>query len=173
MNLTTKENRVGRLLENGIPKNFVENIGEIEELKYSVEKTDGAYFYIPIISNYEIIIGHEITPIYDCGDSFCVLAIKDNTKRIIYFELENDEIYRDYGLNWALVLLDIMIDYFDFAIDDGMTIQEFEAVGEKIGFGKSKELFLLRNLSTEEYNANFSDDEKWRQEIAEKLKILS
>lgn len=79
MILIPKEDRINRLLENGIPKGFLEKIGEIKELEFSVEKPEGAYYYIPTIANYEIIKGCEITPIYDCGESFYVLAQSKKT----------------------------------------------------------------------------------------------
>jgi hypothetical protein len=172
MVLISTENRDQKLLENGIPKDFLENIGKVDELKYSVEIPEGAYFYLPTISKYQILKDSEVTPVYVCGETFFVLSIKNGKNRIIKFELENDEIYRDYGLNWDLLILEIMIDYFDFAIDDEISVDKFETVGQKIGFSQSKELFNLRNLEIEEYNSKFNDDKKWRMEIAEELKIL-
>lgn len=65
-----------------------------------------------------------------------------------------------------------MIDYFDNAIEDNLSIEMFESVGEKIEFKHSKELFVLRNLSIEAYNSKYENDEKWRKEIAEELKII-
>lgn len=172
MRLVSPDNRIQKLLEHGIPQDFIKNIGEIEELKYNVEKPDRAYFYIPTISNFKIIKDYEITPIYNCGETFFVLSSKNETNNIIKFELENDQIYRNYGLNWDLLMLEIMIDYFDFVIDNDISIEKFESVGQKIGFKKSRILFDLRNLNIEDYNLKFADDKKWRKEIAEELKIL-
>ena len=53
-----KENRVEELLNFGIPKVFVENIGKILELKYRIEDVDGAYFYLPTILNYKRLNGN-------------------------------------------------------------------------------------------------------------------
>lgn len=172
MRLTPMKNRYEMLLKNGAPKKFLDSIGEVEELECLVENPNKAYSYIPKISNYKIISNFEVTPIYGCEETFVVLLSKNENSKIIKFELESDEIYKDYGLNWDLLLLEIMIDYFDFTIDDEISIAEFESVGNKIGFKHSKELYELRNLDTKEYNDRLDDDEAWREEIAQKLKIL-
>ena len=67
--------------------------------------------------------------------------------------------------------MDIMTEYFDSAVEDGISENAFCSVGSKIGFLKSKELFRLRNLSVEEYNLKFADEDEWRTEIAQKLEI--
>ncbi len=172
MNLVSRENRDKELLKYSIPKNFLENIGEIESLKFQVEKPESLYSQLPYISNYKIIKDKTIIPIFERGESFYVLTIDELISRIIYFELENDEVYRDYGMNWELLLLDIMIDYFDFAVDDELMIDEFVEIGNMLGFSKSKELFELRNLSIEDYNKKFENDKNWRKEIAQELNVL-
>ncbi len=97
MKLIPKEERKEKLLQFGAPKPFVDNIGNIEELEFRVEKTDGAYFYLPTIANYKILKGLNIIPIYDEGESFRVFGYTDTIHKIFHFELENDEIYNDYG----------------------------------------------------------------------------
>ena len=172
MKLVPKEHRVEMLLKFGIPQSFVENIGKVVELEFMVEPPDGAYFYFPTITDYKIIADSTITPIYDCGETFHALVCQGNASRIIYFELEQDEIYKDYGLNWQLLLMNIMIEYFDSAVEDGISEDAFCLVGSKIGFSKSKELFWLCNVSVEEYNHQLADGSRWRMEIAQKLGIL-
>jgi len=167
-----KEERIKVLLNFGLPKVFLENIGNIPELKYRVEDVDGAYFYLPTILNYKILNGKQIVPVFSCGESFTVLLIDIEIEHIIKFELENDEIYNDYGTNVDLMLMDIMIDYFDDHIDDEIDLENYISVGLKIGFKKSEALFHLRNLSIEDYNSKSEDIEKWRAEIAKELKIL-
>ena len=92
--------------------------------------------------------------------------------KIVKFELENDEIYFDYGQNWKLLLLSIMINLFDQYLENEISKNRFIEIGNKIGFEKSSELFDLRDLPVEELNKKFEDNEKWELEIAEKLKIL-
>ncbi|PYF74847.1 hypothetical protein [Pedobacter nutrimenti] len=170
--LISKENRGSELLAFGFPKNFVENIGNIPELASRVGNTDGAYFYLPTISNYKILENQTIVPIYDRGESFYVLASDHESKKIIHFELENDRIYTDYQQNWKLLLMDIMIEYFDSKIDDELSIEKFLYVGDKIGFEAAEKLFELRNLPIEEYNWKLEQEKQWRIEIAKELKIL-
>ncbi len=170
--IISKEERVKELLDFGFPKVFIENIGDIPELQYRVGNTDGAYFYLPTLLNYKILRGKKIVPVFDCGESFTVLIIDHESEHIIKFELENDEIYIDYEKNVDLLLMDIMIDYFDDHIDDEIDLDHYISTGSKIGFKKSEDLFHLRNLPIYEYNSKSEDVENWRIEIAEKLKIL-
>lgn len=170
--IVTKENRVKELLDFGLPKVFLENIGNIPELKYRVEDVDGAYFYLPTILNYKILSGKKVIPIFDCGESFTMLISDNEIGHIINFELENDEVYEDYGTNIDLMLMDIMIDYFDDHPDDEIDLENYISVGLKIGFEKSEELFQLRNLSIEDYNSKSENTATWRTEIAKTLKIL-
>jgi hypothetical protein len=172
MNLISLEKRTIELRKFSIPERFLENIGNIEQLKFRLKNPDSAYFYFPKIANYQILKDLNVIPIYNCGETFYVLTYNQDLKRIIKFELERDEIYKNYGLNWNLLLLDIMIDYFDSEIEDELSLKEFQSVGEKLGFMQSKELYTLRNLSIEEYNAKFSDDKNWRLEIAKKINVL-
>ena len=60
MQLVQRKYREQKLMLNGIPEKFLENIGNIQELRYLVEKPDGAYQYIPHCSNYTILKGKEI-----------------------------------------------------------------------------------------------------------------
>nr|WP_199156515.1 hypothetical protein [Pedobacter sp. ASV2] len=167
-----KENRVKELLNFGIPEVFVRNIGNIPELKYRIEDVEGAYFYLPTILNYKILSGKRIVPIFDCGESFTVLIIDNEVKKIIKFELENDYVYTDYGSNVDLMLMDIMTEYFDDHIDDEIDLEKYISVGSRIGFNKSEGLFHLRNLPIDDYNSKSEDMDDWRIEIAKELKIL-
>ncbi|MFD2593635.1 hypothetical protein ACFSTE_22545 [Aquimarina hainanensis] len=166
------DKRESKLLEFGAPKSFIENIGKISELKFRVEKVDGAYFYFPTITNYEILSGLNIIPIYDEGESFRVFGYNETIQKIFHFELENDEIYTDYGTNWNLLLLDIMFQYFNDDIENGLDIVKFKTVGEKLGFDKSETLYKLLNIPVEEYNEKYNEIDSWRNELAKKLKIL-
>ncbi|WP_158973529.1 hypothetical protein [Cellulophaga sp. L1A9] len=169
--LISREERNERLISFGISKQFLSNIGNIDELEFLVEDPKGAYFYFPTM-DYKIFSGFEITPIFDSGETFYALFENNNMSKIVKFELENDEIYFDYGQNWNLLLLSIMIDLFDQYLEDEISENRFIEIGNKIGFEKSSELFNLRDLSVEELNEKFKDNKKWELEIAEKLKIL-
>lgn len=171
-NLIPKEKRVDELIRFGAPKLFIKNIGNVPELEFRVENTDGAYFYLPQILDYKIIRNQNIIPIFSCGESFYVFTFNKHTERIIHFELENDAIYTDYGNNWNVLLMDIMIQYFEDKIDNGIENDDFKRVGKKIGFHKSENLFKLLNIPIEEYNNKYDQKEKWRIEIAKELEIL-
>jgi hypothetical protein len=170
--LTPWEERDEKLLNYGIPKPFIDNIGKIDELEFLVEEPKGAYFYFPTMLSYTIFSNVEVTPIYDCGEIFYALFEKDNRCKIVKLELENDQIDSDYGQNWDLLLMDIMIEYYDAEAEDGIELEKFKNVGLKIGFNKAEKLFKLRDLSIEEYNLKFEENEKWRIEIANRLGIL-
>ncbi len=166
------EERQSKLIEFGAPKPFIENIGKIPELEFSVENVEGAYFYFPTITNYKILSGLNIIPIYDSGESFYVFGYNELTQKIFHFELENDEIYNEYGTNWNLLLLEIMINLFDQYIDTDIDKNRFIEIGKKIGFAKSSQLFDLKNIPIDEYNEKFQNNQQWEIEIAEKLEIL-
>ena len=166
------EERKSELLKFGAPKPFIENIGKISELEFRVEKVDGAYFYFPTISNYKILNELNIIPIYDEGESFRVFGYNDSIQKIFHFELENDEIYNDYGTNWNLLFLDILFQYFNDDIEDGLDIMTFKKVGDKLGFEKSESLYKLLDIPVDEYNKKYDRLKEWKNELAEKLKIL-
>jgi hypothetical protein len=166
------EERISQLRKFGANKNFVKNIGNIEELEFSVEKVDSAYFYLPTIANYSILQGLQIIPIYNECDSFYVFGYNDTVQKIFYFELENDEIYKDYGTNWNLLLLDILFQYFEDEIERDLTIETFQKVGDKLGFQKSETLYKLLDIPVELYNVKYEELDKWKREIAETLGIM-
>lgn len=166
------EERKSQLIKLGANKDFIENIGKIDELKYRVENVDEAYFYFPTITNYEILSGLNIIPIYDEGESFRVFGYNDSIQKIFHFELENDEIYTDYGINWTLLLFDIMFQYFEDDIEEKLSIETFKKVGDKLGFDKSESLYKLLYIPLDEYNEKYKEVDKWKKEITEKLKIL-
>ncbi|QWX83602.1 hypothetical protein H0I23_14255 [Cellulophaga sp. HaHaR_3_176] len=169
--LTPREERNERLISFGISNQFLSNIGKIDELEFLIEDPKGAYFYFPTM-DYKIFSGFEVTPIFDSGETFYALFEDNNLSKIVKFELENDKIYFDYGQNWKLLLLSIMINLFDQYLENEISKNRFIEIGNKIGFEKSSELFDLRDLPVEELNKKFEDNEKWELEIAEKLKIL-
>lgn len=170
--LTPKEERQSKLLKYGIPQQFLNNIGEIDELDYSLQKPEGAYFYFPTMTEYTIFTDVEVTPIFDCGENFYALFEKDNGSEIVEFELENDEIYTHYGLNWNLLILDVMWDYFDFAIEEDDSLKLFCAVGEKLGFPYSEKLYELLDITGEEISIKMQDRKKWKNDVAKSLNII-
>ncbi|WP_158974994.1 hypothetical protein [Cellulophaga sp. L1A9] len=169
--LISIEERESKLIEFGAPKKFIQSIGNIPEIKFRVENVDAAYFYFPKITNYKILSGLNIIPIYDEGNSFRVFGYNDSIQKIFHFELENDEIYTDYETNWELLLFDIMFQYYEDDIDEILNIETFKKVGNKLGFDKSEPLYKLLDISLNEYNQKYREIKVWKKEIIEKLEI--
>ncbi|MGB0868292.1 MAG: hypothetical protein ACPGSD_01730 [Flavobacteriales bacterium] len=170
--LIPTEERKSELIRFGANEKFVENIGNIEELKYRFENVEGSYFYLPTITNYQILSELNIIPIYDEGESFRVFGYNDSIQKIFHFELENDRIYNDYGTNWNLLILDILFQYFNDDIENGLNIELFKKVGDKLGFEKAELLYELLDIPVDEYNEKYNDLDSWKIELTEQLKIL-
>jgi hypothetical protein len=170
--LVQPEFRNDDLIRFGAPAQFVKNIGRINLLGARVENTDAAYFYIPMILNYQILQGKHVVPIYCEGESFYVLVHSGGEGRIIFFELENDEVCRDYSLNWGLLQMDILFQYFDDNADKGVDSEVFLEIAQQLGFEKGVELYKQLNISDEEYNLKFPELENWKDEIARSLRII-
>ncbi|WP_435263492.1 hypothetical protein [Tenacibaculum sp. nBUS_03] len=164
------DERESKLIEFGAPKIFIDNIGNISELEFRLEKVDGAYFYLPTITDYEILRGLNIIPIYDEGEDFRVFGYNESIQKIFHFELENDKIYTDYDTNWNLLLFDIMFQYYEDNIDEEIDLVNFNKVGKKLGFDKSESMYQLLDFPFEEYN--YEKVQNWKIEIAKKLKIM-
>lgn len=169
--LIPKEERKEALIKFGAPRVFIENIGKIEELKFRVEEVKGAYFYFPTIKEYQILRGLNIIPIYDEGETFRVFGYNDNTRKIFHFELENDEVYTDYGSNWDLLLQDIMFEFHNDEMYDGLNLETYKKVGKQLGFKHAEHLFRLLEISDEEYDRKYNELSTWRVEIARELGI--
>lgn len=165
------EERESELIKFGANIEFVKNIGKINELKYRFENVDGAYYYFPLISNYKILNGLNIIPIYNEGESFHVYGYNSSIQKIFHFALENDAYINEYGRNWDLLILDIMFQYFNDDIENGLDIRTFKKVGDKLGFDKSEILYKLLDVPVDEYNEKYNEPNKWKNELAETLKI--
>ena len=170
--LTPQEERYARLSHFGIPEQFFNSIGNIEELEFQVQEPKGAYFYFPTMTDYQIFSEVEVTPIFDCDETFYALFEKEKVSKIVRFELENDEIYTDYGLNWNLLLLDVLWSYYDVAIEEKSSKALFCAVGKQLGFKSSEKLFQLLHIPEEELEKKMNTEGDWKIEIAKELKLI-
>ncbi|QWX82525.1 hypothetical protein H0I23_08540 [Cellulophaga sp. HaHaR_3_176] len=169
--LIPREERNEKLISCGIPEQFLSSIGNIDELDFMVEDPKGAYFYFPTM-DYKIFSGFEVTPIFNCGEEFYALFEKNDIRKIVRFELENDEIYSDYGLNWNLLLMDILWRYFDLALEEDDSMSLFCSVGKRLGFLYSEKLYQCLNIPSDEISIKLENKKKWKIEVAEKIKIL-
>lgn len=161
------------LLKLGIPEIFLNNIGKIQDIAFRVEDIENAKFYLPTISNYKIFNNCDVIPVFDEGTTFCVILKNENEQKIVKFYLEDDHIYRDYGMNWNLLLFDILFQYYeDKVVDEDPALRNFVKVGEQVGFQKSEELFRLIDLPINEYNEKYKNINAWKIEIAQSLNII-
>lgn len=164
-----KEKRRDKLLEYGVPATFldaIDNTKEFDDLEFIVKYPDIVYWYLSdILPIYEILQGYDVTPIYEGGngDTFYVLLSNANETRFVHFELENDEIYDDYGSNFMLMFVDFLIYYYESA--DETSIETLTGYGKKMGFPKSAELFKsLEEADRVDLRKTFELDKQWRRE---------
>ena len=142
--IITEENRESVLLSQGATSSFIEALETLEEfgeIQYQIQNPEGAYYYLPSIENeYEILKGFDIVPICDGpnGDSFYVLLLRDEEARYVYFELEADEIYNDFGSSFQLLLAHIIIELQGFS--ESQTSEDLINIGRDMGLKKSKEI---------------------------------
>ena len=152
--ITPNEKREQKLLEHGVPIGFLQALEKIDnfpELEFIINNQDSAYYYLDdIYEKYDSINNYDITPIF-CGnnnDTFYVLLTNESTIRFVFFELEQDEIYTDYGSNFMPMLVDLLVMYYEFAED--LKIEELKNIGTKMGLKSSNELF--NDLENDDWN---------------------
>jgi len=169
-----RDKRRKKLIEHGVISAFldtIDNIGEYQDLEFIVKYPDSAYWYLTdIYPSYSIFNGYDVTPIYEGGngDTFYVLLSNKDETRFVHFELENDEIYNDYGSDFRFMFVDFLIGYYEFA--DEPSVDGLAESGLKMGFPKSADLF--RSLESADKNGlrnTFDLDKKWREENVQKF----
>ena len=142
--LTTPENRVHKLKAAGVPDQFLlalEHLKEFGDLQFVLQPPEAAYFYLPsICDSYVCLSGWEVTPVCDGsnGDVFYVLLSTDRESKFAYFELENDEIYGDFGGNFLGLLAHLLIEFYEFS---ELSAGALTVLGERMGFGNADALF--------------------------------
>ncbi len=164
-----KEARVRKLTSQGVLPEFLDaldNISKFEDLEFIVNGPDSAYWYLQdIYPKYECIKDYDVTPIY-CGgnnDTFYVLLSRDDEIRFVYFGLEDDAIYTDFGSNFMYMLANFMIDYYEFA--DSVDLSVLGDLGAKLGFKKARELMsALQKADDKGLRKSFDIDKTWREE---------
>lgn len=154
---------------NGVPIEFlsaIDNVSAFEDLEFIVKYPEGTYWYLKdIYPKYSCLSGYDVTPIYEGrnGDTFYVMLSKPGEVRFVHFELENDEIYDDYGNNFMLMLANFLISYYEFATE--IDIEKLAEYGVKMGFKNSSQLFsALEKADKDRLRSTFELDKKWRNE---------
>ncbi|MGJ8685754.1 MAG: hypothetical protein ACSHWW_14075 [Nonlabens sp.] len=136
MNLIEDSKRKEVLLQFGIPRVFLDAIDNIKtidsKLTSCINYPKGAYYYLPKIANYSIYKGYNVVPICDSGqgDSFYLLLYNNTEQKIIYNEIEQDEIYANFGLNINAVITTILIEFY--ALMDDEEVEDRNKVLKKI-----------------------------------------
>lgn len=153
----------------------IESPGKFQDLEFMARAPDGFYFYLPpVFENYKILSGYDVTPIYEGsnGDTYYVLLANDKEIRFVHFELEQDAIYTDFGDSFQLMLVDFLINYYEFATE--VSIEELSEYGVQLGFDKSKHLFeALERADDDGKRKTFESDIMWRNEMFPKLGVIS
>lgn len=164
-----QEVRVSKLISQGVPVEFLEALDDtskFEDLEFIVNGPDSAYWYLQdIYPKYECIQDYDVTPIY-CGsnnDTFYVLLSRDDEIRFVYFGLEDDAIYTDFGSNFMFMLANFMIEYYEFADSVGLSV--LGEIGVKLGLKKAPGLMsALQEADDKGLRKSFELDKAWREE---------
>jgi hypothetical protein len=174
MNLVEEKNRKELLIQFGFSQEFLEAIDAIKSidksLSYVMNYPEGAYYYLPTIANYSIYRGYKVVPICDSGqgDSFYTFLFNDTEQKIIYNEIERDEVYANFGLNTNALIASILIEYYDLMDDEEVedrvsVVERISEIGFKLGVDKEiTSNFMQRVFDAEDYNEDrFSHSRKW------------
>lgn len=156
------QNREQTLVAAGVKREFLEALQQLEAyagLRFVIKPPEGAYDYLPtIIGSYKILNGFTVTPVCDGanGDTFYVLLTQQSQKKFVYFSLESDCIYYDFGDDFQLLLAHIIIAVFEVSEESDADIIE---LAERIGFGKAPALIAALSELTVATNM-----QRWQQQ---------
>lgn len=171
MQLIDPANRADWLRRYHIPEGLLRITDRPEAFRHLVEPPQTAYSYLAGMAHYKILSGKTVVPLFGNGTYLHALVTDKNSSNILCFEVENDEVYRDFGLNWQLLMFNILFDYFELHADEGLTRDQFIERGTELGFHFPSGLFELIDLPIEEYNERYEDLDNWKMEIARTLGI--
>ncbi len=159
--IINSEERREKLLEKGVPKGFLDALDEPSKypsFEFIAKYPEGFYFYGPsIASKYDCLKGYDILPICEgCNsDIYYICLISGSSFRVVHFELENDQIYDDYGQNFGALICDFLIQYYELA--DDLPVEVLAEVGVKLGFKEATLLFdALEQLEGAELEARIN-----------------
>ena len=169
-----KEERRKRLVDAGVPQLFLDALNEIDkydDLQFMIREPDSFYFYIDTIyKSYKSIKDFNIVPVFEGsnGDIFYVYLFNEQEQKFAQFELENDELYADYGTSFSLMLANLLIDFYEFA--DELSIEELSKIGQQIGAQFADKLFKKLEMADEEsLRKSFESDNNWRKKNLEEI----
>jgi hypothetical protein len=167
--LTTPENRIAKLKAADVPEEFLqalENLNAFGDFQFVIQTPEASYFYLPTICDtYRCLLGWEVTPICNGGngDVFYALLSSEQKSKFVYFELENDEIYGDFGSNFLGLLAHLLIYFYEFS---ELPVNDLTVFGERMGFRNADALFqALEQASQDKQRATIEGDRNWRNTI--------
>ena len=143
--ITPEENRRIKLIENGVPKLFldaIDNVTDFEDLEFVFQYPEALYHYYKNIKEYSILQNYELTPIFEGsnGDYYFVLLSNSEDKKFVTFELEHDEIYSDYGSDFKAMFERFFEDYTCFAED--LTDEDILSYSKSMGYPEVGKEFI-------------------------------
>lgn len=166
--LTKPEDRIEKLKAAGVNGHFLHAIEQLDafgDLKFIISPPDASYFYLPsVCTSYSCLSSWEVTPICNGsnGDVFYTLLSAHDKYKFVYFELENDEIYGDFGHDFLGLLAHLLIEFYEFS--EKTSIEELTGYGERMGFDNAGALFqALKQADECKLRSTFMDDEAWRK----------
>lgn len=162
--ITSEEERRETLVSAGVSTEFldaIDNPSKFEDLEFIFRYPKSFYWYYPDIASYKCLQGFEVTPVFDGsnGDMFYVMLSRQGERQFVQFELEQDEIYENFGDNFMYLMAYFLIRYYEFAELD---LHQLSENGIEMGFEKSRQLF--RMLAEADEKRERMDDVKWRSE---------
>jgi hypothetical protein len=166
--LTPVEKRTERLKAAGVFSEFLyaqDHPVEFQDLQDDLVFPDSAYFYLPQI--YEAspyLVGWNITPVFDNsnGDIYYVHMEKDGIEKFACIYLEGQELGQDFGPDFRYLLMDFLIDLYEFYFDS--PIADLARIGERLGFTNTNQLLNALVAAEEKgLRRSFEDDRAWRE----------
>ncbi len=182
MNLIEETRRKEVLTHFGFSKSFLDAIDTIRlidhNLSYVINYPEGAYYYLPTIKNYSIYDRYNVVPICDSGqgDSFYILLFNDSEHKIVYNEVERDEIYVNFGLSIHAFIARVLIEYYDLMEDEDVedrdsVLKKMGKLGLALGMENNSLTKVMERIFKAEDNGEdrFSNSRKWFNENIQSL----
>lgn len=180
MKLIENAHRKTKLIKAGVPSRFFTLLDEAEDYpELDIKHPEGAYFYLPTMHQYETFDNFSVVPICDIGsgDSFLLYLFNDTEQKFIYLAIESDEILEDYGTNIMSMLANLLIDSYDFLMDElyeveaskeefTETLEHLVIVGNNLGIDIKHSQQIIDRLykADEEKEERFEGETKWIKE---------
>lgn len=175
MKIIEDAHRITKLIKAGVPSRFFTVLDEAEDYpEFDIKHPEGAYYYLPTMHQYEIFEGYSVVPVCDIGegDSFLIYLFNDNDQKFIYCAIESDEILEDYGLNVNIMFSNLLIDCYDFLMDElfdseetskeetSETLDHLVVIGNDLGLEQSHSQQIIERL----YKADQEEEDRYEQE---------